>query len=251
MCTWSCRISFFALVTATSGLPCSSSTMNFTCAPDRLFFISSRYIWKPSTMSLPTAAKMPVVGARKPMRSSSAPAVAPVASARPPPRSIGPTVRSNACVIVLSPLLPRLCSCGSAQSRRRGRQFLAAVPVAERAAATADALGKAHQPARQVEDRQHVDGAEHVLPPRHQRAEIFAQRDDDEGADHAANQRAGAAEHRHQQRVDRGGELYVHGTDNAGGMRPQHAREPAKRAGDDEGNVFVQPGIVAEDLHAQ
>src|SRR5690349_13392232 len=178
MCTLSCRISFLALVTATSGLPCSSSTMNFTCAPERLPFTWSRYIWKPSTMSLPTAAKMPVVGARKPMRSSSAPAVAAVASARPPPRRIGPTLRSNASVIVLSPLLPSVPSRFRA-SRRRGRQFL---PLAERPAVPADALGNSHQSARKVEDRQHVDGAEHVLPPRHQRAEILAQRDDDEGA---------------------------------------------------------------------
>src|SRR5262249_45841785 len=216
MCTLSCRTSFFALVTATSGLACSSSTMSFTCAPDRLFFISSRYIWKPSTMSLPTAAKMPVVGARKPMRSSSAPAVTPVASARPPPRRSGPTLRSNASVIVLSPLLPSVRVPVRAPSRR-ARQFL---PLAERAAMAADALGNSHQSAGEIEDRQHVDGAEHVLPPRHQRAEIFAQRDDDEGADHPADQRAGAAEHRHQQRVDRGGELYVHGTDDAGGVRP-------------------------------
>src|ERR1051325_471490 len=216
MCTLSCRMSFFALVTATSGLPCSSSTMNFTCAPDRLFFISSRYIWKPSTMSLPPAAKMPVVGARKPMRSSSAPAVAAVVRARPPPRRRRPTLRNNASVIVLSPLFPSVHFLFRAS--RRGGQFL---PLAERAAVPADALGNSHQPARQVEDRQHVDGAEHVLPPRPKRGEIFAQRDDDEGADHPADQRAGAAEHRHQQRVDRGGELYVHGANNAGGMRPQ------------------------------
>ena len=34
-------------------------------------------------------------------------------------------------------------------------------------------------------------------------------------------------------------------------MRPQHAGEPAEAAGDDEGEIFVQPGIVAQDLHAQ
>ena len=59
-------------VTAVSGLACSSSTMNFTFAPPKSLLTSSRYIWKPSTMSLPTWAKMPVVGATKPMRSSSA-----------------------------------------------------------------------------------------------------------------------------------------------------------------------------------
>ena len=41
------------------------------------------------------------------------------------------------------------------------------------------------------------------------------------------------------------------GTHEAGGVRPQHAREPAESAGDDERDVFVQPGVVAEDLHAQ
>src|SRR5437667_8890303 len=34
-------------------------------------------------------------------------------------------------------------------------------------------------------------------------------------------------------------------------MRPQDARKPAEAAGDDESDIFVQPGIVAENLHAQ
>jgi hypothetical protein len=34
-------------------------------------------------------------------------------------------------------------------------------------------------------------------------------------------------------------------------VRPQHAGEAAEGAGDDEGDIFVQPGVVAEDLHAQ
>ena len=38
MCTLSCRMSFLALVTAVSGLPCSSSTMNFTLAPPKSLF---------------------------------------------------------------------------------------------------------------------------------------------------------------------------------------------------------------------
>ena len=39
--------------------------------------------------------------------------------------------------------------------------------------------------------------------------------------------------------------------DDAGGVRPQHAGEAAEGAGDDEGDIFVQPGIVAEDFHAR
>ena len=34
-------------------------------------------------------------------------------------------------------------------------------------------------------------------------------------------------------------------------MRPQHAGQPAESAGDDEGDIFVQPNIVAEHGHAQ
>ena len=59
-----------ALVTPVSGLAWSSSTMSFTLAPAKSPLFSSRYMLKPSTMSLPTWAKMPVIGAMKPMRSS-------------------------------------------------------------------------------------------------------------------------------------------------------------------------------------
>src|SRR5450631_1602490 len=34
-------------------------------------------------------------------------------------------------------------------------------------------------------------------------------------------------------------------------MGPQHARQPAKPAGDHKGDVFVQPDIVAEHRHAR
>ena len=40
ICTLSCRISFFALVTPASGLPWSSSTMNFTSMPPSLLLCS-------------------------------------------------------------------------------------------------------------------------------------------------------------------------------------------------------------------
>ena len=106
MCTLSCRMSFLARVTAVSGLACSSSTMNFTFAPPKSLLTSSRYIWKPSTMSLPTWAKMPVVGATYPMRSSSAAfegAVSPKATM--PPNSNGPNRRSKVIVMILPPLL--------------------------------------------------------------------------------------------------------------------------------------------------
>ena len=80
---------------------------------------------------------------------------------------------------------------------------------------------------------------------------MLAQAEHDKRADDSADQRTRAAENRHQQRVDRGGQHHVLGTHDAGGMGPQHAGEPAEAAGDNECDVFVQPGVVAEDLHAQ
>ena len=44
--------------------------MKVTLAPAKLPFCSSMYIWKPFSMSLPIWAKMPVIGARKPIFNS-------------------------------------------------------------------------------------------------------------------------------------------------------------------------------------
>src|SRR5689334_7763998 len=158
-------MSFFALVTAVSGLPCSSSTMNLMSAPPSLLFFSSRYILKPSTMSLPTWANTPVVGARKPIRTSSDFAVAVMPSATLLLSRIGPSRRSNVLVIVLTPTLsrPRLWSGG------RGCQFLRGVSIVRFRLSLPQPFRNAHQPGRQVEDRCHVNHAQHVLPPRHQR----------------------------------------------------------------------------------
>src|SRR6476619_7281667 len=88
MVTLSCRMSLLALVTATSGLPCVSSTMNFTVMPPSLPPCSSRYIWKPLVMSTPSWVKMPVRGARKPMvRSSAAAGAAQAPAASAPPQA--------------------------------------------------------------------------------------------------------------------------------------------------------------------
>ncbi len=61
----------------------------------------------------------------------------------------------------------------------------------------------------------------------------------------------GTAQHHHQQRIHRGGQYDVFGADEAVRVRPQHAREPAESARDDERDVFVQPGVVSEDAHAK
>src|SRR5262249_16430480 len=241
-------MSFFALVTAVSGLACSSSTMNFTFAPPKSLLTSSRYSWKPSTMSLPTCANMPVVGATNPMRSSSAAFEGAVGlKVTTPPNSNGSSRRGKVLVIVYSLVVvtfPR---------KSGGHQYLffRFFSIRRSRPSLTDSFRDAHEPGWQIQDRQHVHRAEHVLPPRDQRAEIFAQAKDDGGADHAPNQRSRAAGNRPQQRVDRRGQQDVFGAYDPGGMRPQHAGKAAEAAGDDEGDVFVQPGIVAQNPHAK
>src|SRR5262245_35334669 len=239
-------MSFLALVTAVSGLACSSSTRNLTSALPNLSPFSSRYILKPSTMSLPTWAKIPVVGATKPMRNSSVVAADVRPSAMAPASSNGLSRRSSVPVMISLPrcrvLLP-LTSC-----RRCQFPLLA---IARYAAPWTQPFGNADQPGRQKKDREHIDPAQYVLPPRHHGAQPFAQEKHDAGADHAADQCSRTAEDRHQQRVDRGRQLGIDGADDTRGVRPQHAGEAAEGPGDDEGEIFVQPRIVAEDLHAQ
>src|SRR5262245_51059887 len=66
--TWtrSLSTSLRSLVRAMAGCPWVSSTITSTLRPAIWLPISSKYIWKPLVMSLPTAAAPPVIGARKP-----------------------------------------------------------------------------------------------------------------------------------------------------------------------------------------
>src|SRR5690606_25070848 len=51
--------------------------------------------------------------------------------------------------------------------------------------------------------------------------------------------------------VHRGRQYHVLRADDAGRVRPKDTGKAAEGAGDDEGDVFVQPRIVAENLHSQ
>ena len=82
------------------------------------------------------------------------------------------------------------------------------------------------------------------------RYEIF-QPDDEGGAERRPEQRPAAAQRDHQQDLDRGGQLQVGRADEAVVVRPQHAREPAHAARDDETEVLVQPHVIAERPHAR
>src|SRR5262249_49279455 len=160
--------------------------MNFTLAPAKSFLTSSVYISKPLTMSLPTWANGPVIGAMKPMRSSSAAAFCGSANGIPSARQLASSIarRTVLTVMTVAPLLAlRSGLRGRAESdfllrSRGGREPLA------------QARRNAHQPARQIQDDQDIDAAQHVLPPRHHRAEIFTQAQDDPAPDGAAHQSA-------------------------------------------------------------
>src|SRR5579875_3949100 len=121
-------------------------------------------------MSLPIWAKMPVVGAMKPIRSSSAPAVDDrprLKAAASVPRSSG----SASCVtrrVLLMDFPP--CFSVALPFSGRGRcqrlHLAGSARLAVRGAELADLRRDSHQPGGQVENGQHVDAAQHILPPR-------------------------------------------------------------------------------------
>src|SRR5437867_376392 len=61
----------------------------------------------------------------------------------------------------------------------------------------------------------------------------------------------GAAERDHQERLDRGDELDVRGPHEAVVVRPEDAGKRGEEARDHEGEVLVEPHIVAERPHAR
>src|SRR6516165_7809881 len=152
--------------------------MNFTVAPPRSPLTSLVYISKPLTMSLPTWANGPVIGAMNPMRNSSAakPEVSSrlIPKVRHAPISIGPAPLANLLVNLLVMVLHSVFA--SLRSRldpmrrslRRGHQILRQSRCGGERTALANSLRNAHQAARKVKNCQHVDSAQHVLPPRHQ-----------------------------------------------------------------------------------
>src|SRR2546429_2464454 len=82
------------------------------------------------------------------------------------------------------------------------------------------------------------------------RSEVL-QKDDGHGAERRARERARAAERDHQERLDRGDELDVRGPHEAVVVRPEDAGKRGEEARDHEGEVLVEPHIVAERPHAR
>ena len=132
--------------------------------------VRSRYIWKPLTMSLPIWAKMPVIGAMKPMRSSSALAGRPAQSEHNAGQQ---PVRVSRCLCHVQSSLVVVTFLPVQEGTDANVFDFPSSPCA--AAPLANSGGNAHQASRQIKNREHVNAAEHVLPPRHQRAQIFSQ----------------------------------------------------------------------------
>src|SRR5664279_2444563 len=103
----------------------------------------------------------------------------------------GPLPFAPLSVLTLVILSPSRCSSGRFRCQFLGREFIRILVFALRLQPLPQARRDTHQAHRQIEDRQHVDAAEDVLPPRHQRTEIFAQTEHDGRADGGADQRAG------------------------------------------------------------
>src|SRR5262249_643690 len=101
------------------------------------------------------------------------------------------------------------------------------------------------------EDDADVDGAQDQQPALGVDAHEVLEEYDDGGAGRRAEQRALATERDHEQRLDGRDELHVYRADEAVVVRPEHAGEAGEGAGDDEGQVLVEPHVVAEDAHAR
>src|SRR5262249_9178036 len=132
--------------------------MNFTLAPAKSFLTSSVYISKPLTMSLPTWANGPVIGAMKPMRNSSAAASCGKVNCMPNARQLASSIarRTRLTVMMVAPLLVLRSGLGGrAEANLLLRSRGGREPLAQ-------ARRNAHQSARQIEDDQHIDAAQHV-----------------------------------------------------------------------------------------
>src|SRR5664280_959572 len=106
---------------------------------------------------------MPVVGARKPMRNSSEYAVEPrlAPTARQLPNSSGLSFLNKAFVIVLPPDVVSYFR--PIRSSTRGSQLRDRF-IFRPLEGLANSLWNAHQAGRQIQARQPVDAAQHVLP---------------------------------------------------------------------------------------
>src|SRR5262249_39317424 len=107
---------------------------------------------KPLTMSLPTWANGPVIGAMNPIRNSSAaaPTGRLIANARQAPINAGRADLAELLIIVATPLVGRSTSIVGlvGRSPRRGRQALCRFRHACRCEQLADLRRNAHQAAR-------------------------------------------------------------------------------------------------------
>src|SRR5881409_1330119 len=242
-------------------------------------------------MSLPSAAAAPVSGARRPilMGPPCAGAVRGAASdAASATLRTAASVRTWMRVIGGAPL-HRLASDGGAPAPRRpaartttsqarlGRRGLdrrlaspsaaarTAAPRTPKVRTTTAPLGRgprsrrtaglpaecAQHSAGRKQDDADVDGAENQEPALRVHADEVLQKDDGHGAERRARERARAAERDHQERLDRGDELDVRGPHEAVVVRPEDAGKRGEEARDHEGEVLVEPHIVAERPHAR
>src|SRR5207245_2741898 len=207
-------------------------------------------------MSLPSAAAAPVSGARRPilMGPPCAGAVRGAAS-----DAASATLRTAASVrtwmrVIGGAPLHRLASDGGAPAPRRPAARTTTAPLGRgprsRRTAGLPAECAQHSAGRKQDDAD-VDGAENQEPALRVHADEVLQKDDGHGAERRARERARAAERDHQERLDRGDELDVSGPHEAVVVRPEDAGKRGEEARDHEGEVLVEPHIVAERPHAR
>src|SRR5712691_10807862 len=96
-----------------------------------------------------------------------------------------------------------------------------------------------------------IHGPQNEKPALGVHAHEVLEEDDEAGADGGADQSARTAQGHHEQGLDGGQELDIGGPDEAVVVSPEDAGHARKGARDDEGQVLVEPDVIAQGLHAR
>src|SRR3989442_3814257 len=113
------------------------------------------------------------------------------------------------------------------------------------------AAERAHDAVRSKENDADVHGAENEEPAFRVHAHEVLEEDNEAGADGGADQSARTAEGDHEQGLDRGQELDIGRPHEAVVVGPENPRRAREGTRDHEGEVLVEPHVVAQGLHAR
>ena len=82
-------------------------------------------------------------------------------------------------------------------------------------------------------------------------ADEVLQKDDNSRPQCGANKRSRSPEDNHEECLEGGSKLGIHGAHKTIVVSPEDSRYPAEGASHDIGQVYVKPGVISQDSHAR